>query len=116
MENRPDWLTGIVKKRPETILLLHALVLAGINKGRVTAEDAHHIEVSHPNVRGACMKLIGQFGFVKTDAPIRGTTPQSHGHWLRVWELQDRAKAQALIRHLSHAMAGIKPSGQMDLF
>ena len=60
------WLKGIIKKRPETVLVLHALVLAGLNAGRCTAEDAHHISVGHPNCRGAAMKLLGSMGFVKS--------------------------------------------------
>ncbi len=114
MNTAPDWLCGIIRKRPETVLLLHAIVLAGLRNGRVTAEDAHHISVSHPNCRGAAMKLLGKFGFVKTE-PIRGTTDVSHGHWLMVWELRDRSKAEALVRHLARSVQSMEPSGQMDL-
>jgi len=77
MTTPPSWLSGIVSKRPETVLLLHALVLTGIRKGEVTAEDAHHIPVSHPNCRGAAMKLLANCGFSR-GTPRKGTTDENN--------------------------------------
>jgi len=82
------WLEGITRKRPETALVLHQLLITVRRKGSCTAEDAHNIPVTHPNVRGAAMKLLGKCGCCKRDVPIRGTTKESHGHWLHVWEVR----------------------------
>ena len=109
-----EWLQGMIKKRPETLLVLQALVLTGMSRGKVTAEDAHHIPVSHPNCRGAAMKYLARFGFVK-DRPIKGTTKASKGHWLWEWRLDNRARAQSLINHVQRAVIKIEPSGQLEL-
>ena len=110
------WLTGIIKKRRETILVLHALVLAGLKKGRVSAEDAHHIPVSHPNCRGAAMKVLHHAGFEKS-YPFQGKTPASHGHWMFMWTLYDVGRAQAVLNRLEGAVTDIraKPIDQLNL-
>ena len=92
-----DWLTAIVNKRPETALVMHQLLLAAREKGCCTAEDAHNINVSHPNVRGAAMKLLGKCGMVKVK-PVRGSTKQSHGHWLWQWGISDYNKLEDVLR------------------
>ena len=117
MSRNDDWLDGIIRKRPETVLLLHALVLIGLRKGCVTAEDGHHIPVSHPNCRGAAMKLLAKSGFVK-EFPTRGSTEQSHGHWLFRWRLEDVQQARQVVNRLNHAAAQINSeprTGQMLL-
>ena len=107
---QPDWLTGITRKRPEIPHVLHALVLAGLKKGHVTAESAHHIPVTHPNSRGAAMKYLREWGFVMGDV-VRGTTKQSHGHWLHRWILKDRQKAEELVAALTYRVTGVDSRG-----
>ena len=114
MNDDLKWLEAMVKKRPETLLVLHALVLSGIRTGHVSAEDAHHIPVSHPNCRGAAMKYIHRFGFVK-DCLMKGTTKQSKGHYLWRWVLQDRRQAERLMIHVRQFVASIEPDGQLML-
>ena len=112
-----DWLQGIVQKRgAEVGLILQQLLIMGRAKGKVTAEDAHNIKVSHPNVRGAAMKLLYKCGFVK-DTPIQGTTKASHGHWLWVWKLQDDMQAQSVCNDITETILKIpvKQDNQMRL-
>jgi hypothetical protein len=110
------WLTGIIAKRPETVLLLHAMIIAGLRKGRVSAEDAHNIPVTHPNTRGAAMKLLGKCGF-KKDYPFQGTTAASHGHWMFMWTLYDAQKAKAILGRLRGTAVelGKEPGPQLEM-
>ena len=110
------WLTGIIAKRPETVLLLHAMLISGLRKGRVSAEDAHHIPVTSPNCRGAAMKLLGKCGF-KKDYPIKGSTRPSHGHWLWQWVLYDAPRATAILGRLRGTAVALsnEPAPQLEL-
>jgi len=115
MSEQPDWLDKITRKRPEVILLLHAMVLHGRKHGHVTAEDVHHIPVSHPNCRGAAMKYLGKMGFVK-DQVIRGSTEQSHGHWLMRWKLDDLECGMKFLAELQRLATRISiPTEQQTL-
>jgi len=96
----PGWLTGITRKRPGVALVLHALLVAANKRGEVTAEDAHCVPVSHPNVRGPAMKALGGCGLRKSH-PSTGTTQKSHGHTLWVWTVYDQSKVDAVLRRLS---------------
>jgi len=103
----PSWLTGIIRKRPEVGLVLHQLLLTIRRNGVATAEDAHNIAVSVPNVRGASMKLLGRCGCAKNPVPVRGTTRKSHGHWLHQWVISDPRLFHACTDRITEATAGI---------
>lgn len=111
----PSWLAGILAKRPETGLLIHAMLIAGLQRGHVTAEDVHHIPVSHPNCRGAAMKMLRHAGFTK-GAEITGATAASKGHYLHKWVLTDRLLAQSILRAMSgHVLPRQPATGQLEL-
>lgn len=97
---------AMIRKRPESGLVLQALILAGFRNGHCTAEDAHHIPVTHPNVRGSVAKKLGKFGFQKGEV-VRGTTEASHGHWLCKWELVEPVKARAFLNEITARMVGV---------
>lgn len=113
----PSWVEGVARKRPETAIVLQTLIMAGIRRGHVTAEDAHHIPVSHPNVRGVAMKLLAKCGFAK-EYPTRGTTENSHGHWMFVWKLSNHSAARSVLDRIVRIVvpARPQPTGQMELF
>lgn len=94
-----DWLERIMSNRPEVLLLVHALVLAGIEGKPITSEVAHNIPVSHPNCRGAAMKILRNVGFAKTGFDY-GTTPDSHAHTIGVWKLIDQYRANRFLQRI----------------
>ena len=111
----PRWLTGISAKRPETVLLLHAMILTGLRRGRVSAEDTHHIAVTHPNVRGAAAKLLPGCGF-RRGQEIAGQTRKSHGHSLHEWRLDDYGRARRVLDAMRGAVLALpQDNGQLDL-
>lgn len=115
---REDWLIAITKKRGgEIALILQQLLITGRRQGHVTAEDAHNISVSHPNVRGAAMKYLRKCGFGKSMMAVTGTTKQSHGHWMFQWVLKDDLTAQGVSDRLTGAVLDLKrePNGQGTL-
>lgn len=101
-----SWVVGMVLKRPETALVLHALLLRLREKGEVTAEDAHDIAVSHPNVRGTAMRLLRKCGAEKT-VPSYGTTRRSHGHVLFKWTVKDAARVRAILARLGSLVTAL---------
>ena len=101
------WVRGMIAKRPETALVLHALLLRLRERGECTAEDAHGIAVSHPNVRGTAMKLLRKCGAVKT-VPTTGTTSRSHGHVLFVWKVEDYELLRGVLGKLGSLVTGIE--------
>lgn len=113
------WLAPMVEKRPEVALVLHALLLHLQSHGSCTAEDAHHIPVSHPNVRGATMKLLAKCGAVKGDVVERGTTKDSHQHWLFRWRIADIRQVWSVLNSMKKLLTGIEkkpvPQGELAL-
>lgn len=97
--NKPDWLDQIMANRPEVLLILHALVIAGIHGETITSENAHCIPVSHPNCRGAAMKLLRNVGFAKVGFSY-GTTDISHAHVLGQWRMIDQHKANVFLNRI----------------
>lgn len=104
----PSWLRGITAKRPDVALLVHALIVAGLRQGYVTAEDGHNIPVSHANVRGAAMKYLRHAGFAMDPTPLRATTRQSHAHWIFKWVLRDTTQARAVLQALSSTVTKLQ--------
>lgn len=113
--NRPPWLVRITMKRPEVLLILHALLIQLRQRGECTAEDAHNIPVTHPNTRGAAMKYLGNFGCKKNPIPIQGTTKQSHGHWLHKWIVYDSAALEQGFMMIREAVTGLEPDNDGNL-
>jgi hypothetical protein len=93
-----DYIVKILEKRSDdAALLIHGLLDHAVRYGWVTSESCHHIPVGHPNMRGACMKLLPRFGLVMGERE-RGTTAKSHGHWHHRWELRERGKCEVALR------------------
>ena len=90
-------MTMLSKRSDEAAMLIHGLLDHAVRYGWVTSESCHHIPVEHPNMRGACMKLLPRFG-LKMGERRRGTTKNSHGHWHHRWELTQRSKAEKALR------------------
>jgi len=100
----PAWLAGITEKRGGEIAeVLFHLINHGIMHGKVTAEDAHCIPVSHPNVRGAAMKFLRTAGFEKVSLTV-GSTDQSHAHWMFVWELKNYPLAKGIVNEMARPL------------
>lgn len=115
-EQREDWLTRITLKRGgEIALVLQQLLIAGKRKGHVTAEDAHNVQVSHPNVRGAAMKYLRKCGFEKSMMAVTGTTKQSHGHWMFQWVLKDSLTAEGVMQRLTGAVLQLKQGQERQM-
>lgn len=56
------------------------------------------------------MKHLHRLGFSKSPVPVKGTTPQSHGHWLHVWILSDAQKAKDALDKMRDTILG-SPTG-----
>jgi len=95
----------MIRKNPESVSVVVALLLVGLRKGFVTAEDAHDVQVSHPNLRGAVMRQMSKFGFQKGEL-MQGTTTKSHSHLLFRWDLVDSRRARDFLNRLTSAVAG----------
>jgi len=100
------WLIPMVRKRPETAMVLHALLLVLRSNGEADAEDAHHIEVSNPNVRGAAMKLLRSCG-CEPKRVTYSTTKKGAGHAMMVWHVTDTQLFHDTIQRITVAVSGI---------
>ena len=110
-QDLPGWLKGICNKRTDVFMVLAKMVEVGIEKGVVTAEDAHCIPAT-PNSRGAAAKFMTKFGFRKGEV-FKGTTKQSHGHWLCKWYLEDHSKAKGFLDAVKGLAITIPPVGTL---
>lgn len=105
----PDWLRLITRKRgAEIASIVFHLLNVGMRRGDATLEDAHGISVTHPNIYGASAKYLHKVGFIRGEI-FRGTTKQSHGHYLRRWILEDHQKARRAVDGLTEALLKVKP-------
>jgi len=114
MNDLPSWATHMLRKRPEVALLVFAMISHGIRNGKVTAEDAHHIPVTHPNARGVSVKYLARCGFEKGQI-ITGSTKQSKGHYLCEWILSDYRLAKSIIDGMSGIIARIEYGSKEQL-
>ena len=103
------WLPGVIQKHtPDVLKVLMDLAQAGLERGRVSANDIHTV-VSDSHAVGAAYKLIKRLGFVNTGTVIARdkSKPGSHGSVVFVWELRERAKAEAFVSACREHLLGI---------
>ena len=73
------------------------LCRVSLERGALTAEDAHCIPIGNPAIRGAAMRRLRAFGIIRKDAVAYGTTEKSHAHVMFHWVLADSIAAQRLL-------------------
>lgn len=102
MNDRPAWLTGILKKRSLLALrIILELIEVGLRQGEVSANDITVVYTKdEANTVGACFKILPRFGFVHTDKRVRTETRKKHGRRVDVWELREGWKAQDYVNDI----------------
>jgi len=112
----PDWCRGIICKRtPDSLRILTDLIEAGLKKGECSANDIQEMELSQPNIIGACFKVLPAVGFRHTDRRVKTTARRKHARRVDVWELADRGRANQFLTHV-RAQLWNQPEPQMSLF
>jgi len=91
------------------------LARAALERGQVTAEDAHCIPVTNPSIRGAAMRRLRAAGILEKQDVAYGSTDRSHGHVMFKWTLADAIAAQSMLRRFSAAVLHVesKTTGQL---
>ena len=105
----PSWLRGVITKRtPDVLKVMMDLCQAGLERGRVSANDIH-TEVTKGCAVGASFKIIKRLGFVNTGTVIARdkSKPGSHGSVVFVWELRERAMAEKFIAACRQHLLGV---------
>lgn len=95
-----NWLKPLLAKRtPDAIAILMDLVQAGLRNGECSANDIQPRALAEPNVIGGVFKILPRFGFTHTDRRVKTTERRKHARRVDVWELSDRWRAEAFVRH-----------------
>ena len=109
----PSWLPGITAKHPDVALIVHAMLICGVRYGQVTADDVAGIRRSSDKTPGAAAKYMRLCGF-KVGRYIPSTQPKRHGGVIAVWVLNDRPKAERIMRALAGMVTGLRAAVQAE--
>ena len=90
----------ISKHSLDALRIIVRLVLVGLSKGRVCADDIEDELIDgldQPNVVGATFHALKRFGFSKTDEVVYRERGSRHGGVAFWWRLDDRGAAERML-------------------